>query len=252
MTRPLDTHNHLKGWSDGRQTAEQLLERAEEAGVRAGASDHVGITEYLNTSENLGRYADFLTNYPLARGIEMDLDRAFQVDPQVRRRFDYFIGSVHGVPFQGRRIGFSRTFKALQGQDPAYDPKEEIPDADAFLKAHLKLLDREFDRQRYDILGHCSMLPLLVTGPAEEVFPAWWEDGLVDVLKSFDVAVEISNRWKTPYERLLVKCLDAGLKFSMGSDGHDPTRSCHLEWPLEMTAKHQIPSDRFFDINREL
>ncbi len=252
MNRPLDLHNHLKGWSDGRQTAEQLLERASEAGVRVGTADHAGITDLLNSNEQLDRYAAFLENYPLARGIEMDLDRPFQVNPQVRKRFDYILGSVHGVTLGGRRISFSRTFNALQGKDPSYDPRAEIPDAQDFLKAHLRLLENEFERQHYDVLGHCSMLPLLVLGPAEEVFPSWWEDRLVDTLKAYGTAVELSNRWRTPYERLLVKCRDAGLVFSLGSDGHNPDRSCHLEWPLEMIAKHAIPGEKLFDVQREI
>ncbi len=252
MNLPLDTHNHLKGWSDGRQTIEELLDHAKTMGVRVGLSDHAGIADRLNTSDLLLQYSEFLSRHPVARGFEMDMDRAFQVDPQVRKKFDYAIGSVHGLSLNGRRVSFSRTFNALQGKDPEYDSKAEIPEPQTFFKAHLRLLDQEFERQRYDILGHCTMLPPLLWGPIEEVFPAWWEDDLVDIVKSAQVAVEISNRWKTPYERLLKKFLAAGVRFSMGSDGHDTKRSCYLDYPLEMIAKYSIPADRLFDVARSL
>jgi histidinol phosphatase-like PHP family hydrolase len=247
---PLDTHNHLRDWSDGRQTIEELLECAKNLGVRVGVSDHAGTADRLGSSEALERYAEFLSAYPVVRGCEMDLDRSFLVEPQVRARFDYIIGSVHGVMLDGKRISFSRTFNALQGKDPGYDPRKEIPDTRAFLKAHLDLLASEFSRQQYDILGHCSMLPPLVLGSPEEVFPPWWEDALVDLLKSHGVAVEISNRWKTPYERLLVKCVEQELHFSMGSDGHDTKRSCRLDYPLAMVARYRIPQERVFDVPR--
>ena len=249
MRAPLDTHNHLKGWSDGRQTLSELMSLAREKGVRVGVSDHAGRTDHLSTRERLLEYADFLSSHPVARGIEMDLDRPLTLDEDVRARFDYVIGSVHGVTVSGRRVSFSKTFGSIQGKT-GYDPREEVPRMEDLLHAHLELLDTEFSRQRYDILGHGTVLPPLVLGPPEEVFPSWWEDGLIALLGRHGVAVEISNRWKTPYERLLGKCLHAGLRFSLGSDGHDGKRSCRLDYPLAMKEQHRIPQDRFIDVER--
>ena len=244
----LDTHNHTAEWSDGHQSIEKIIERSAATGVRVGLADHAGLGDYLNSPDWLLAYADFLGQYPVARGMEMDLGRSFQVPPSVRARFHYVIGSVHGLETGGERKSFSHLLHFLHGREKDYDPRREFGDMDDLLHAHLDLLNRELAAQKYDILGHCSLLPPLVLGTPEEVFPGWWEDGLVSILKARDVAVECSNRWQTPYPRLMAKAVAAGLRFSAGSDGHEPERSCQLDYPRKILADFSVGPDRIFDV----
>ena len=248
----LDCHNHTAAWSDGRQSVEQLLERGKEEGVRVGLADHAGVKDYLNSNDRLKAYADFLSQYPVARGIEMGLGRSFVISPEARSKFDYVIGSVHGVEIDGQRVGFSRLLDFLKGDLPDYDPLPQIKDLDKFFKAHLELLKREFAIQKYDILGHCSLLPPLALGKPENVFPEWWEADMVAQLVTYNIAMEISNRWKTPYDRLMQKAVEVGVKFALGSDGHEPSRSCRLEYPRELIRRFNVQPDRLFDITRNL
>jgi histidinol phosphatase-like PHP family hydrolase len=231
---------------------EQILERAKEEGVRVGLADHAGITSYLNCNDRLIAYADFLSKYPVARGIEMGLSRSFVVSPEARSKFDYVIGSVHGIEINGKRVGFSRLLDFLRGDLPEYDPLLDIKDLDFFFHTHLELLKREFALQKYDILGHCSLLPPLALGKPEKVFPEWWEADMMAQLVTYNIAMEISNRWRTPYDRLMQKAMDIGVKFAFGSDGHEPAKSCRLEYAREMIRRFNIPEDRFFDITRTL
>jgi histidinol phosphatase-like PHP family hydrolase len=246
----LDCHNHTAEWSDGHQSIEQILECSRETGVRVGLADHAGVTDYLNSSDRLLAYADFLGQYPVARGLEMDLGRSFQVPPGVRSRFDFMIGSVHGLIHDGERHSFKHLLNFLHGREPEYDPRTQFGDIQVMLRNHLDLLKRELAAQKYDILGHCSLLPPLVLGKPEEVFPVWWEDGLVSVLREYDVALELSNRWRTPYPRLMGKAVAAGLRFSAGSDGHEPNRSCDLQYPQSLLAEFGVGRDRVFDVGR--
>ncbi len=248
----LDCHNHTAEWSDGRQSIEQVIEKAKAEGVRVGLSDHTGLGEYLNSNDRLLAYADFLSQYPVARGLEMDLGRSFVVNSQTREKFDYMIGSVHGIEVGGVRLSFSHLIQWTKGEMPTYNPLTQIKDLDLFFKTHLVLLEKEYTAQKYDILGHSTMLPPLALGKPEEVFPQWWEDQLVALLLKHMVALEISNRWLTPYDRLLKKALDAGVKFSVGSDGHDPVKTCVLDFPKEMIKKFGIGPDRIFDISRPI
>ncbi len=252
MRNLLDCHTHTAEWSDGSQSIEQVLQRAGEEGIRVGLSDHAGSEDYLNSNDKLVAYADFLGQYPVARGLEMDLGKGFLLTPEARSRFDYMIGSVHGMVVEGVRLSFSHLLKFLKGEMPGYNPLEQIKDLGCFFKTHLGLLRKEMTAQKYDILGHCSMLPTLALGKPEEIFPEWWEDELIGLLLSQGTAMEISNRWLTPYGRLLKKALDAGLKFSLGSDGHEPKKTCVLEYPKEMVNRFRIPEDRIFDISRKL
>jgi histidinol phosphatase-like PHP family hydrolase len=249
----LDCHNHTAEWSDGRQSIEQVLQRAREEGVRVGLSDHAGSGEYLNSNDRLLAYADFLSQYPVARGLEMDLGRSFELAPETRKKFDYMIGSVHGMEVDGARLGFSPLIKYLKGGMPDYDPSLVIKDWDKFFTAHLEVLNKEFGRQEYSILGHCTMLPALARSKdPNEAFPEWWEEKLINTLLMHNVCLEISNRWLTPYERLMKKAVDAGMRFSVGSDGHDPAKTCVLDFPKEMIKKYGVKEDRIFDIKRKI
>jgi histidinol phosphatase-like PHP family hydrolase len=248
----LDCHNHTAEWSDGRQSIEQVLQRAKEEGVRVGLSDHAGLGDYLNSNDRLLAYSDFLSQYPVARGLEMDLGRSFVVSDEARRKFDYMIGSVHGITLNGLRIGFAPLIKYLKGGLPDYDPGVQIKDWDLFFKTHLEVLKKEYSEQNYSILGHCTMLPPLALGKPEDVFPEWWEEELISTLLMYNVAMEISNRWLTPYDRLMKKAVDAGVTFSVGSDGHETLKTCVLDFPKKMIEKFGVRPERIFDIQRKI
>lgn len=246
----LDCHNHTAEWSDGRQSIEQVIEKAKMEGVRVGLSDHAGLGDYLNSNDRLLAYADFLTQYPVARGLEMDLGRSFTVAPTTREKFDYMIGSVHGIEVEGVKLSFTQLIQWTKGEAPNYNPLQQIKSIDTFFEAHLALLEKEYTAQKYDILGHPTMLPPLALGKPEDHFPEWWEDRFLSLLLKHDVALEISNRWKTPYDRLMKKGIEAGIRFSLGSDGHDTKKTCVLDYPKEMMAKFGLKSERLFDVQR--
>ena len=248
----LDCHNHTAEWSDGRQSIEQVVEKAKLEGVRVGLADHAGLGEYLNSNDRLLAYADFLTQYPVARGLEMDLGRSFIVQPQTREKFDYMIGSVHGMEVEGVRLSFSHLINWTKGLMPNYNPLPQIKSLDVFFKTHLELLEKEYSAQKYDILGHPTMLPPLALGKPEDVFPEWWEDQFLALLIKKGVALEISNRWRTPYDRLMKKGVEAGVKFSLGSDGHETPKTCVLDYPKEMMNKFGLEPERLFDITRPM
>lgn len=245
MHRWADCHNHTAEWSDGRQSIEQILERAEKEKVCVGVSDHAGLADFLHTDEQVLAYADYLSQYPVLRGLEMDLGRSFLLSEKTRRRLQYVIGSVHGLEIPGRgRVGFYDLILYTRGQKKDYDARSAVGDLETFFKLHLELLRSEFRKQSYTILGHPTFLPPLALGEPQEIFPEWWEDELVALLARHHVALEISNRWKTPYARLAKKALQAGVSFSLGSDGHDPKKTCVLEFPLMKMKEWDIPPDR--------
>lgn len=247
----LDCHNHTQGWSDGRQTIEAILEKSSRTGVRVGLSDHAGVTDPLNSDRRLAEYAEFLSCYPVARAFETDLGKQIEVSGEVRSRFDYVIGSVHGLLDEG---GVRRSFRHLldwtKGLEPTFDPVAQFGPPEKVFRRHLDLVRREYEKLPFTILGHCSLLPPLALGDPETVYPEWWEDGLVNFLKETGVAMEISNRWKTPYPRLMAKAVAAGLSFSAGSDGHATEDSCELALPQRLLAEYRVPVERIFDVPR--
>jgi histidinol phosphatase-like PHP family hydrolase len=182
----------------------------------------------------------------------MDLGRSFMISPEARERFDYIIGSVHGLQVGPFRVEFQPFVKFLQGQNPSYDPLTHVGDLEAFFKAHLALLKSEYEKQKYDILGHCTMLPPMAAKDLEKVVPVWWEEGLIELLLKHGVAMEISNRWKTPYDRLMERAVKSGVRFSVGSDGHDPKKTCVLDYPKNMIEKFGVKQEKIFEIERKI
>lgn len=247
----LDCHTHTE-WSDGRQSVEQVLECARQQFVWVGISDHASTTDYLNSSQRIKAYCDFLTQYPVARGVEMDLGRSFKISDEVRHCLDYVIGSVHGLSFNGRWISFQPLILFLKKQNTQYHPEEEIDHWDDFFRMHLTLLRQEYQLQPFDILGHGSLLPPLALDVPEAVFPEWWEDELIELLQEFHIAMELSNRWRTPYPRLMRKAVQASVQFSLGSDGHDPAKTSVLDYPRELIRNFAVPDSRIFTIPRLL
>jgi histidinol phosphatase-like PHP family hydrolase len=248
----LDCHTHTAEWSDGRQSIEEVMVNAKAEGVRVGLADHAGLGDYLNSNDRLLAYADFLSQYPVARGVEMDLGRSFHILPGTRLKFDYVIGSMHGLQAGAFRMEFLPLIKYLKGQKPGFDVLQQLGNLDAFFRAHLDLLKKEFAAQKYDILGHCTMLPPLAAGKPEDHFPEWWEEELIALLLKHGVAMELSNRWKTPYDRLMEKALRAGVMFSIGSDGHDKKTTCVLEYPKDMIDRFGVKEDRIFNVERKI
>jgi histidinol phosphatase-like PHP family hydrolase len=150
----------------------------------------------------------------------------------------------------GGRQSFSHLLDWVKGKRPDWDPRSQFGDVEAFFRRHLEVLRKGFELQPFDILGHGSLLPPLALGDPETVYPAWWEDGLVDFLHASGVAMEISNRWRQPYPRLMRKAVAAGLRFAAGSDGHETDRSCRLDYPQQLIVEYGLGPARIFDVPR--
>jgi histidinol phosphatase-like PHP family hydrolase len=85
---------------------------------------------------------------------------------------------------------------------------------------------------------------------------AWWteprEERWVAALARSGVALEISNRYRLPHDRLLLRALDAGVRFSLGSDGHGEKQVARLEWAAETARRVGITDAHLFVPERRL
>jgi histidinol phosphatase-like PHP family hydrolase len=79
---------------------------------------------------------------------------------------------------------------------------------------------------------------------------AWWtgerEDRWVDALAESGVAMEISNRYRLPHDRLLRKAHQAGVRFTLGSDGHTEAQVARLDWAAETARRVGITDADLF------
>jgi histidinol phosphatase-like PHP family hydrolase len=68
----------------------------------------------------------------------------------------------------------------------------------------------------------------------------------VEAVVASGVAMEISNRYRLPHDRLLRKAKQAGARFSLGSDGHTAAQVARLEWATATARRVGIGDEDLF------
>lgn len=230
-----DLHCHTV-MSDGDLTLDQVVELAASRGVQIGIADHVSSRSpsFMIADEAETRdYLAALEGAPVFRSGEFcwcdDMWRTLPAE--VMDRFDYRIGSNHGfwLPDGSTASPWWETLPAPWDQRP-----QELME---IMVANLCDMVRTMP---IHIAAHSTMIPpafLALDGDAR----AWWteerEDRWVEALAESGVALEISNRYRLPHDRLLVKAREAGVRFTLGSDGHRANQVARLEWAAETARR---------------
>jgi histidinol phosphatase-like PHP family hydrolase len=229
-----DLHCHTD-MSDGDLTLSQVAARAAELGVEVGVADHVSsrnIERFVSNEARVRKYLDALEDAPVFRSGEFCwCDEMWKELPaEVMERFDYRVGSNHGFYLPDGTMG-SPWWQKLP--EPWNGRPHEVMDV---MVANLCDMVASMPIQ---IAAHSTLTPPALFDLESDV-DAWWtaerEDRYVDALAASGVALEISNRYRLPHDRLLAKALQAGVQFSLGSDGHTRAQVAQLGW-AEATAR---------------
>jgi histidinol phosphatase-like PHP family hydrolase len=240
--RPTDCHAHSRH-SDGALTVAQVVVRAEELHTRASVTDHVSrdAPTELDSVRAVDEYLDDLEHYDVLRGGEFCWHDALwrELPEQTVRRFTHRIGSLHSIRLPDGR--FVRAFS------------KELPDGltpAAYLDAHVASLEMLAVEMPVDILAH----PTLVPPPMRELDPdALWteahEQRAVTALRNAGIAFEISARYP-PHERLVKRAVDAGVRISLGSDGHSREQVANVAAPLALARKLGVADTDLYDPER--
>jgi len=230
-----DLHCHTT-MSDGSVPLDRLVRIAAERGVTVGVADHVStrnVERFVSTEAKVRRYLDALRNAPVFRSGEFcwcdDLWRT--LPDEVMDRFDYRVGSNHGFNLPGGGMG-SPWWQELPAEW-AHRPQE-------LMEAMVDELCRMVRAMPIHIAAHSTLTPPALFALEGDV-EAWWteprEERWVAALAETGVALEISNRYRLPHDRLLLRARDAGVRFSLGSDGHGVEQVARLEWAAETARR---------------
>jgi histidinol phosphatase-like PHP family hydrolase len=239
-----DLHVHTT-MSDGRLTLAEVVAEAEALGVRVGIADHVSArTPHLmvSTVERFAAYLDALEAVPVWRSAEFCWcdDFGASLPEALLGRLDYRVGSNHGFPLPGGGMG-SPWWESL----PA--PWDERPQA--LMDAMVDELCRMVRTMPIQIAAHSTLTPPALHA-LEPDAAAWWtperEDRYVEALARSGVALEISNRYRLPHDSLLEKARQAGVRFSLGSDGHTRSQVARLGWAAQTARRIGIPDAQMF------
>ncbi len=239
-----DLHCHTE-MSDGHLPLARVVERARELGVQVGIADHVSSRSpsfMVATLDEVRAYQDALEEAPVFRSGEFCwCDTMWtELPAEVMDRFDYRIGSNHGfwLPDGSTASPWWETLPAPWDREP--QRLMEI------MAANLCDMVRTMP---IHISAHSTLLPPALTRLERDVH-AWWtderEDRYVEALRESGVALEISNRYRLPHDRLLVKAREAGVRFSLGSDGHSEKQVAALGWAVETARRVGVTERELF------
>jgi histidinol phosphatase-like PHP family hydrolase len=245
--RPRDCHAHTT-FSDGALAPDALVATAERRGVHPSIADHcsydvssavatpAGIDRYLDALESLreqvptlGIAGEFCWHDTLWR----------ELPPVTWQRFTHTVGSLHAIWLpDGRRVHmFDRHWP-------------DALDVDAYMEAHLENLERFTREMPVDILAHPTLLPLPLRGRMlEELWTEAREARAVAALQAAGIAFEVSNRYR-PHARFVRRAADAGVRLSLGSDGHAPHQVADVEWPLAHAREAGVADEALYDFAR--
>lgn len=236
---PVDCHAHTT-MSDGALDVSELVERAQARGVRPSVSDHISrdVAGSIKHVDGVRVYLDALDEYPVLRAGEFCWHDALwrELPPDLVSRFHHRIGSLHAIYLNDRTLvhAFGRDFPA--GLTP-----------DAYMDAHLDEIERFAAEMPVDILAHPTLVPSpLRSLPAEELWTEAREDRLVARLGDAGIAFEVSARYR-PHERIVRRAVAAGLRLSLGSDGHTAEKVGNIEVPLAMTRSLGVRDEDLYD-----
>ena len=237
--RPVDCHAHST-LSDGALTVQQIVSVAEWYGVRPSVTDHIS-RDVAFGPRDLGAiagYLDELEKYPVFRGGEFcwhdSLWRELPVD--LTRRFTHRIGSLHAIVLpDGRAVhSFARSFP-------------EGLTTEGYMAAFVENLERLTIEMPVDILAHPTLLPLALRNrPHEELWTEDREERVVSALRRAGIAFEVSARYR-PHESLVRRAVAAGVRISLGSDGHSAVQVAGISWPLALTRSLGVRDEDLYD-----
>jgi histidinol phosphatase-like PHP family hydrolase len=239
-----DLHVHTT-MSDGYVPLEQLVQIGRQRGVQIGVADHVSRRNqqrFVSTEMKVRRYLDALEAHDVfVAGEFCWCDNYYaELPDEVMARFDYLVGSNHGFNLPGGGMG-SPWWEQLP-PDWKHRPHE-------LMDAMVDELCRMVRTMPIQIAAHSTLTPPALYDLEDDV-QAWWtperEDRWVEALARSGVALEISNRYRLPHDRLLRKALQAGVRFSLGSDGHGLNQVARLEWAAETARRVGVTDAHLF------
>jgi histidinol phosphatase-like PHP family hydrolase len=226
--RPLDLHAHSTH-SDGVLSVAELVALAERLEVRPSVSDHISrdVAGAVSDLDELRAYLDDLEQHSVARGGEFCWHDSLwrEIPDELAARFTHWIGSLHAVFLPGGES--VHAFRPLPTGLAVAD----------YMRAHLENAERFAAEMPVDVLAHPTLLPMAFRKmPPEELWTEEHEARLVRALADAGIAFEISNRYR-PHDSIVKRAVDAGVRISLGSDGHSKEQVARVAGPLAL-ARH--------------
>jgi histidinol phosphatase-like PHP family hydrolase len=237
--RPLDCHAHTT-MSDGDLGLREMIDHVRARGVRPSVSDHVtrDVPGMLGTEDAVRAYLDTLSAFDIGRAGEFCWHDSLWRDlpDELHQRFTHRLGSLHAII-----LGDGTLVRAFSRSYP-----QELP-LPAYMDALVTNAERLALEMPVEILAHPTLVAIpLRTLPPEELWTEALEERLVTALRRAGIAFELSNRYR-PHERLVRRAVAAGVRLSLGSDGHSAEQVGDVAFPLALARLCGVRDEDLYD-----
>jgi histidinol phosphatase-like PHP family hydrolase len=236
---PLDCHAHST-WSDGQLDIDSFLVRVRGRGVRPSLADHVSgdVVGAVDSLERLDEYLAALEGHDVGRAAEFCWHDSLwrEIPAATDRRFTHTIGSLHAVFLPNGDLQRVFTRDLAEGLTPH-----------GFVDAMLDNLDRLAAEMPVDLVAHPTILPLSMRSlPVQEVWTEAHESRMAATFRDAGLVFEISSRYP-PHSSLVQRMIDAGVRLSLGSDGHTAAQVGDVALPLALTRSLGVRDEELYD-----
>jgi histidinol phosphatase-like PHP family hydrolase len=240
--QPVDCHAHSTH-SDGALDVAEVVEKARSLGVRPSVTDHISrdAPTTLDSPRAVERYLDDLESHGVLRGGEFCWHDAIwrELPAETVRRFTHRVGSLHSI-----RLGSGAYFRVFHRELPS-----GLTPAD-YTEAHVASLEVLAAEMPIDVFAHPTLIsPSLRHIDPQELWTEELEERLVRALRDAGIAFEISNRYR-PHERLVRRAAEAGVRLSLGSDGHTREQVADVAHPLSLARRVGVRDEDLYDPTR--
>ena len=239
---PTDLHAHTT-MSDGALSPEDLVATAAARGVRPSVADHLSrdVTSAVKTVDGVRTYLDELDRLDVLRGGEFCWHDSLwrELPPETVRRFTHRVGSLHSI-----RLAGGEYFRVFHRDLPGGLTPE------AYVEAHVSSLETLVTEMPVDVFAHPTLIsPSLRHLDPHELWSEAHEERLVRALRGAGIAFEISNRYR-PHPRIVRRAADAGVRLSLGSDGHSREQVADVAHPLTLARSVGVRDEELYDPSR--
>jgi histidinol phosphatase-like PHP family hydrolase len=220
-----------------------LVEKARALGVQPSVADHISrdAPTTVDSPRAVARYLDDLEGYDVLRSGEFCWHDALwrELPAETVRRFTHRVGSLHSI-----RLANGDYFRVFHRELP-----DDLTPA-AYMEAHVSSLETLAAEMPIDVFAH----PTLISPALRHIDPhVLWseahEERLVRALHAAGIAFEISNRYR-PHPRIVRRAADAGLRLSLGSDGHSRDQVADVAHPLALARSIGLRDEELYDPTR--
>jgi len=240
--QPVDCHAHSTH-SDGALSVADVVEKARSLGVRPSVTDHIShdAPTTVDSPRAVARYLDDLDEYEVLRSGEFCWHDTLwrELPPDTVRRFTHRVGSLHSI-----RLASGDWFRVFHRELPSGLTPE------AYVEAHVSSLEALAAEMPIDVFAHPTLIsPSLRHLDPHELWSEAHEDRLVRALFRAGIAFEISNRYR-PHPRIVRRAAEAGVRLSLGSDGHSHEQVADVAHPLSLARSAGVRDEDLYDPTR--